>query len=255
VLENFLPSLIILEEKAVELYHFSLLEKPTSSHRAQDVVVGVAKGGKTLQKLHDHLIRQGFQRRIRRSGNDRAGLPVYYRGDIGTIQFVCPQVRANQKPTAYGLTAVPDKRISLLLENPHAVDVPYLDRNYEVWIPQVGRFILDKGLQLSTGRHFNPDRVYESARGLMMILDLLVSHDELQEEVVNDLVEIKPPVLVREFLENIKENSPGTVIWDSAQKLYLERYPNVRIVTLTRWYWKFLPYAARYLAESKKSSK
>jgi hypothetical protein len=88
-----------------------------------------------------------------------------------------------------------------------------------------------------------------------MILDLLVSHDELQEEVVNDLAEIKPPGLVREFLENIKQNSPGTVLWDSAQKLYLERHPNVQIVTLTRWYWKFLPYVARCLAESKRNSK
>jgi hypothetical protein len=249
LLRDFLPSLVILEEKAVELYHFSLLEKPASSHRSQEVVVGVVKGGRSLQKLHDHLLQQGFQKRTRKSSP--GSIPVYFRGDMGTLQFVCSQTRPDQKSTSSGLAATPDKRVSFLLESPHAVEVPYLGEDYEVWIPQVGRFILDKGLQLTTGRNFDPEKVYGSARGLMMVLDLLVSHDELQEEVVNDLVEIRPPGLIREFLENLKRNGPGTVLWDSAQKLYLERHPNVQIVTLTRWYWKFLPFLAKVMADPK----
>ncbi len=254
LLENFLPSLIVMEEKAVELYHFSLLEKPVSSHRSQEVVLGVEKSGKTLQKLHDHLIQQGFQKRIQKTVSDSSGRPVYSRGDLGTIQFVCPLVRANQKPASQGLSAVPEKRISLLLENPHAVDVTYLGRSYEVWIPQVGRFILDKGWQLSTGRKLNPDRVYESARSLMIMLDLLVSHDELQEEALNDLLEIRPPGLVREFLDNLKQNGPGSVLWESAQNLYMERYPGSKIVSLTSWYWKFIPYAVRFFEQHKEET-
>ncbi len=238
-----------MEEKAVELYHFALLEKPVSSHRAQDVVIGVACGGKKFQALHDHLIAQGFQKRARKTGNQ--SIPIYFRGDLGTLQFVCPQIKPNQKPTAQGLSALPDRRVSLLLENPYAVQVPYLGKEYEVWVPQAGRFILDKGLRLSTGRGLDPEKIYESSRDLLLMLDLLVSNEELQEEVVNDLHEIRPPGLVREFIENLKQNGPGTVIWDSTQKLYLERYPGAKIVTLTSWYWKFIPYVVRALEEER----
>jgi len=238
-----------MEEKAVELYHFALLEKPVSSHRAQDVVIGVAKGGKKLQALHDHLTTQGFQKKIRKTGN--LAVPIYYRGDMGTLQFICPQVKPNQKPTAQGLAALPDRRVSLLLENPYAVQVPYLGKEYETWVPQAGRFILDKGLRLSTGRGLDPEKIYESSRDLLLILDLLVSNDELQEEVVNDLNEIRPPGLVKEFIENLRQNGPGTVIWDSTQKLYQERYPGAKIVNLTSWYWKFIPYVVRALEEDR----
>jgi len=250
LLKDFLPSLVVLEEKAVELYHFSLLEKPVSSHRAQDVVLGIIKGGKTFQGLHNHLTTQGFERKIRKSGNN-PNSPAYFRGDMGTLQFVCPQIKPNQKPTSQGLCAIPDRRVSLLLENPYAVNVSYLGDEYEVWIPQAGRFILDKGLRLSTGRGLNTERIYESSRDLLLILDLLVSNEELQEEVVNDLHEIRPLVLVREFVENLKQNGPGSVIWDSTQKLYLERYPGTKIVTLTSWYWKFIPYLTRTLVAAR----
>ncbi len=123
----------------------------------------------------------------------------------------------------------------------------YLGIQYEVLLPQVGRFILDKGLQLSSGRFLNPNKIYESARNLLIILDLLVANDDLQEETLNDFLEIRPPALVKEFFRILKENGPGSVIWDSAQKFYLERYSESRIVTLTKWYWKFLPSAARFL--------
>jgi hypothetical protein len=250
MLKKFLPSLVVLEEKAVELYHFSLLEKPVSSYRAQDLIIGIAKGGKTFQGLHDHLAAQGFQRKISKSGNP-PNSPAYFRGDMGTLQFICPQIKPNQKPTARGLGAIPDRRVSLLLENPYAVHVPYLGLEYEVWIPQAGRFILDKGLRLSKGRGLDAERIYESSQDLLLILDLLVSNEELEEEVVNDFQEIRPPGLVREFIENLKQNGPGSVIWDSTQKLYVERNPESKIVELTRWYWKFIPRVIRALAESK----
>jgi hypothetical protein len=249
LLKDFLPSLVVMEEKAVELYHFALLEKPVSSHRAQDVVIGVERGGKKFQALHDHLTAQGFQKKIRKSGNVAA--PIYSRGDMGTLQFICPQIKPNQKPTAQGLAALPDRRVSLLLENPYAVQVPYLGKEYETWVPQAGRFILDKGLRLSTGRGLDPEKIYESSRDLLLILDLLVSNDELQEEVVNDLHEIRPPGLVKEFIDNLRQNGPGTVIWDSTQKLYQERYPGAKIVNLTSWYWKFIPYVVRALEENR----
>jgi hypothetical protein len=253
LLKDFLPSLVILEEKAVELYHFSLLEKPVSSYRTQDVVVGIAKGGKTFQRLHDHLTTKGFQRKIRKMGSQPNSM-AYFRGDLGTLQFVCPQIKPNQKPTVQGLCAIPDRRVFLLLENPYAVHLPYLGHEYEVWIPQAGRFILDKGLRLSTGRGLDGERIYASSQDLLLILDLLVSNEELQEEVVNDFHEIRPPSLVREFVENLKQNGPGSVIWDSTQKLYQERYPESKIVTLTSWYWKFIPYVTRALKDARDES-
>ncbi len=179
--------------------------------------------------------------------------PCYSREDLGIIQFFCPRVRVNQKVSTHGLAAFPDKRFSILLENPHFVDVSYLGVHYEVLLPQVGRFILDKGLQLGTGRFLNSLKIYESARNLLIILDLLVSHDELQEEALNDFLEIRPSGLVQEFLQLLKENGPGSIIWDSAQKLYLERYSGSKIVTLTKWYWKFLPSAIRFLTKQKDS--
>ncbi len=246
LLKDFLPYLVILEEKAVELYHFSLLEKPVASYRSTDVVIGVTKGGKTFQKLHDRLMERGFQRKFRKFGSN-PNMPTYFRGDLGTLKFMCPQIKSNQKPAAQGLCAYPNRRVSLLLENPYAVHVPYLGDKYEVWIPQTGRFILDKGLRLSEGRDLDNERIYESSRDLLLILDLLVSNEVLQEEVINDFQEIRPPGLVWEFMENLKRNGPGTVIWESAQKLYLERYPEAKIVSLTRWYWKFIPYVIRSL--------
>jgi hypothetical protein len=253
LLKDFLPTLIVLEEKAAELYHLSLMEKPVSSRWSREAVFGVENGGRSKQKLHDHLLKQGFYRIAKNTNPGQIAYPCYLREDLGIIQFVCPQVRFNQKVPVHGLAAFPDKRFLFLFENPHSVDVSYLGIHYEVLLPQVGRFILDKGLQLSTGRFLNPIKIYESAQNLLIILDLLVTHDELQEEALNDFLEIRPPGLVQDFLRLLKENGPGSVIWDSAQKLYLERYSESRIVTLTKWYWKFLPSAARFLEKQKNS--
>ncbi len=247
LLKDHLSSLVVLEEKAAELYHLSLLEKPAASHRSKEAVLGVAQGGRAFQSLHDHLARQGFQRRSLSQVDAVLATTGYFREDLGSIRFICPLLRPNQKPASRGLAAMPNKRAAFLVENPHFVDVPYLGKNYEVFVPQVGRFILDKGLELKTGRFLNPDKVYESSQNLLIILDLLVAHEDLQEEALNDFLEIRPPALVRDFLRLLKKNGPGSVLWDSAQRLYLERYPGSKIVTLTKWYWDFLPHATRFL--------
>lgn len=241
----------MLEEKAAELYHLSLLEKPSISHRLKETVLGVWKDGKSSRPLHDHLIRHGFQRRSVIISDVIGSSNGYFREDLGIIRFICPQTRQNQKPVNQGLSAMPDKKAVLLLENPHFVDVSYLGINYEVFIPQVGRFILGKGLELKTGRFLNANKVYESAQNLLMILDLLATHEDLQEEALNDFLEIRPPVLVKELLQLLKRNGPGSILWDSAQRFYLERYPGSKIVTLTKWYWEFLPRAARFLEKQK----
>jgi hypothetical protein len=251
LLKDYLASLVVLEEKAAELYHFSLLERPAISHRARETVLGMWKDGKSSRPLHDHLVRYGFQKRSIITGDIFGSPNGYFREDLGSVRFICPQTRPNQKPANRGLSAIPDKKTALLLENPHFVDVSYLGQNYEVLIPQVGRFILAKGLELKTGRFLNSDRVYESAQNLLMILDLLVTHEELQEEALNDFLEIRPPALVKELLQLLKQNGPGSVLWDSAQKFYLERYPGSKIVSLTKWYWEFLPRAAKFLEKQK----
>jgi hypothetical protein len=251
ILKDFLPSLIVLGEKAAELYHLSLMGERVSPHRSKEAVFGIEKGGRSKQKLHDHLLKQGFHRTSQKMGADPTAYPCYSREDLGIIYFIFPRVRFEQKVLTRGLAAFPDKRLSLLMENPHFVDVPYLGIHYEVLLPQVGRYILDKGLQLSTGRFLNPVKIYESAQSLLIILDLLVTHDELQEETLNDFLEIRPPGLVKEFLRLLKENGPGSVIWESAQKLYLEKHPESKIVVLTKWYWEFIPYFARFLEKQK----
>ncbi len=251
LLKNHLASFVVLEEKAAELYLISLLEKPAAAHRTKEAVLGIWKEGKPVQSLHDHLIQNGFRKRSLMSNDVPGTSRGYFREDLGNIRFICPQTRPDQKPSSRGLSALPDKRAFFLLESPHSVDVPYLGQNYEVQIPQVGRFILDKGLELKTGRFLNPEKIYESSQGLLVILDLLVSHAELQEEAMDDFLEIRPPALVKEFLQILKQQGPGSVLWDSAQRLYLERYPGSKIVTLTKWYWDFVKGLSRLVEQQK----
>jgi len=251
LLKDHLVSFVVLEEKAAELYHISLLEKPAAAHRPREAVLGIWKDGKSVEPLHNHLIRNGFRKRSLAASDFAGTSRGYFREDMGNIRFVCPQIRPSQKPSSRGLSALPDKRAAFLLESPHSVDVPYLGQNYEVLIPQVGRFILDKGLGLKAGRFLNSEKIYESSQGLLMILDLLVSHSELEEEALDDFLEIRPPALVKEFLQLLKQQGPGSVLWDSAQQLYLERYPGSKIVTLTKWYWDFLKELSRVVEQQK----
>lgn len=250
-LKGFLSPLTVLEEKAAELYHLCLLEKPISAYRASEAVLGVEKGGKALGELHDHLLKQGFQKRLQKPGDGEDSRPVYFREDLGALSFVCPQIRPHQKHSSAGLAAFPDKRASFLMENTHSVNVAYLGCDYEVRVPQVGRFILDQGSQLKVGRRFERAPIYQSSQRLLLILDLLVSNEELVEEMLNDFLEIRPPSLVQEFLENLRKNGPGSVLWDSTERLYLERHPGSKTVFLTSWYWKFLPSATRFMEKHK----
>ncbi len=60
-------------------------------------VLGVENSGRLKQKLHDHLLKQGFHRTFKKNGPGQKVNPCYFREDLGVIQFVCPQIRLNQK--------------------------------------------------------------------------------------------------------------------------------------------------------------
>jgi hypothetical protein len=117
--------------------------------------------------------------------------------------------------------------------------VKYLDQIYEVRIPQVGRFVLNHGLKLRLKKKFGPKEIYQAAMQFIFILDLLAGNKELQDEALNDFFEIRPPALIREFRDNLKQNGPGSILWESTQKLYLNLYPAAKIVQLNSWYWEF----------------
>jgi hypothetical protein len=246
-LKDFLPQLILLEEKAAELYHFSLLGKALVSSTQTQTVFGIEKASGGLAKiLHRHLTRKGFLKR-NISGEREFSDTLYFRGDLGYLRFVFPQVKPRQKATRSGLAAQPSRKAQLLLENPHAVEVKYLNASYEVFIPQVGRFILAEGLELKTGSRNNSGKIFESAKSLALIMDLLVQNEDLQKEALNDFLEIRPPVLLREFQENLRQHGPGSILWESAQKLFGQSHPETPGVVLSTWYWKFFPILSKTL--------
>lgn len=245
--KDFLPQLILLEEKAAELYHFSLLGKALVPSTQAQTVFGIEKAGGGLGKnLHQHLTRLGF---LKRHISDEKGFSDthYFRGDLGYLRFVFPQMKPRQKATRSGLAAQPSRMAQLLLENPHAVEVEYLNATYEVFIPQVGRFILAEGLELKTGPRNDTGKIFESAKSLALIMDLLVQNEDLQKEALNDFLEIRPPVLLREFQENLRQHGPGSILWESAQKLFGQSHPETPGVVTTSWYWKFIPILSKTL--------
>lgn len=246
-LKPFLPRLVLLEEKAAELYHLSLLGKAFAPSLHAQTVFGTEKAGKSMEQLHLHLLQQGFQKRSLQDTQSFNNGQVYFRGDLGFLRFVIPQVKSRQKPPRVGLAVQPSRKALLLLENPHAVEVKYLGASYEVQIPQVGRFILAEGLELKTESRNNPLDIFESAKSLALIMDLLAQNDDLQKEALNDLAEIRPPALLREFKENLRRHGPGSILWESAQKLFDQNHPGTPRVVLTRWYWKFLPILSKTL--------
>ena len=126
-----------------------------------------------------------------------------------------------------------------------------MSERYSVRIPQTGRFILVNGLQLRTGKKADLETQYHASQCLVLILYLLVLHGELREEALNDLVQVKPASLIREFRDNLKMNGPGAPIWEVAQKFFLELFPETKAVQLTSWYWKFLPALSKVLQEQK----
>ncbi len=246
-LKPFLPQLVLLEEKACELYHLSLMGKRFTPSTHAPTVFGVEKPGKALEDLSRYLIQQGFQKR---PYFDEKGVscPAYIRGDLGYLRFVCPQIKARKNPPRSRLAVHPSRKALLLLENPHAVEVKYLESSYEVQIPQVGRFILAEGLELKIGQQSSPEKIFDSAKSLALIMDLLVGNEDLQKEALNDFLEIRPPVLLREFQENLRRNGPGSILWESAQKLFSQSHPGTPLVTLTSWYWKWMPLLSKTLS-------
>lgn len=180
-LSAFLSQLVLLEDKAAELYHLSLLGKKLVPPNPSPAIFGLEKGGGVIgRQLHHHLIQQGF---VKRHKTDTEGFSDsgYFRGDLGHIKFVFPQSKPRQKATRSGLAVQPSRKAQWLLENPHCVEVKYLDTRHEVQIPQVGRFILAEGIELRAGAQKHPDRIFESAKSLASIMDLLVQNDDLQK--------------------------------------------------------------------------
>lgn len=253
-LKPFLPSLVLLGGKASELYHGSLLGKSIPSLLVKDTIFGLERAGKKSQNIHDHLLRLGFQKKTEKTNRGKPNFLLYHREDLGSLCFMFPQIRSSQSSTSNGLLANPDKGLELLLENPHSVEVKYLDQIYEVRIPQVGRFVLNHGLKLRLKKKFDPKEIYLTAMQLIFILDLLAGNKELQDEALNDFFEIRPPVLLREFRDNLKQNGPGSILWESAQKLYFNLYPTAKIVQLNSWYWEFQKEIAKVIQQSKTDS-
>ena len=135
-LKDLLPRLVLLEEKAAELYHLSLLGKSLVPSTQAQTVFGIEKAGGAVGKnLHQHLTGQGFLKR-HISAEKGFSDSFYFRGDLGYLRFIFPQVKPRQKATRSGLAAQPSRKAQLLLENPHVVEVKYLGASYEV---QIGR--------------------------------------------------------------------------------------------------------------------
>ena len=249
--QSLLPHCVLLGGKAAELYTFSILEKPTPTLLTKETVLGVEKGGNALKAFHEHLITQGFQRRTVSMDYQAKSIPLYYREDLGSLEFRCPEKGKLKNPYFNGLSAVPDPTVKLLLEHPQVVELKYMGKRYSARIPQTGNFILVNGLQIGRDRKDKPEARYKASQRLVLILYLLVLYDELREEALNDLVQVKPSSLIREFQLALRENGPGTAVWEGAQKFFLELFPEVKGVQLTSWYWKFLPELSKVLVEQK----
>lgn len=243
--------MVLLGGNASELYHGSLLGNRIPPLLSREKIFALEKAGKKSKVIHDHLLRSGFQRKNERREFSDAAVPVYYREDLGAARFVFPQTRARQPASLSGLAATPEKGLELLLENPHSVEVKYLGQSYDVRVPQIGRFVLANGLRARVSKKASPGEIYRAATHLVYVLDLLVEHEDFAEEALNDLSEIKPLALVREWRDNLKENSPGSILWESAQKLYLDLYPNVKAVKLVSWNWKFQKKLSKTIVDAK----
>jgi hypothetical protein len=248
-LRGILPYSVLLGGKAAELYYFSILEEPAPPLLSGQTLFGVEKGGNPFRAVHEHLLHQGFHRRSQASSGSRSPALGYYREDLGLLEFRCPENPHRKYPPSSGLAAVPDPHVQLLLEDPHSVELKYLGQRYSVRIPQTGRFILVNGLRVRPRPRATAEENFTAAQSLVLILYLLVLHPELEEEALNDLIEVKPPSLLRQFQENLKETGPGTTVWEGAQRSYCDLFPEVKAVQLTSWYWKFLPKVSKVIKE------
>jgi hypothetical protein len=240
ILEPYLDHLVLLGGRASELYHLALMERRAPSHPESWTYWGVDRGGSHPPGLAEHLARQGFKKRTADTPSAFQG-PAFQRADLGWIQFLCPKVRGHQKPSARGLGAVPETYVHLELEEPHPVEVTYLGKPYEVRIPAAGRFALAHALRLPPGDRTPSEALYAAARSLGWLLELLAQNQELEEEALGELLEVRPPVLLRDFRERLRRHGPGSALWSSALKLLESSGSGVKTVALESWYWKFLP--------------
>jgi hypothetical protein len=250
-IKDILPHSVLLGGKAAELYYFSILEKPTPPLFVKDTVLAVEKGGNPLKAFHQHLLHQGFQRRMFSSPHQEKSIPLYHREDLGFLEFRCPDKGTLRNPYLTGLSSIPDPWVKLLLEDPHVVELKYLGQGYSVRIPQTGRFVLVNGLQINPTKREGLEAHYRASQSLVLILYLLVLHAELREETLNDLLQVKPGSLIKEFQQNLRAAGPGSAVWEAAQKFFLELFPDVKGVQLTTWYWKFLPELTKVLEEQR----
>lgn len=250
VLEPFLDRIVLLGGRASELYHLALMERRAPSHPEAWAFWGVEKPGSYPPGLAEHLLNQGFKRRTPDASGAFPG-PAFQRADLGWLQFLCPKVRGHQKPSAHGLGAFPEPWVHLELEEPHPVEVTYLGKSYELLIPAAGRFALAHALRLPATERPDPKTLYASARSLGWLLELLGCNKELEEEALGELLEVRPPVLLREFRERLDRHGPGSALWSSALRLLESSGSGVKPVSLETWYWKFLPKLAK-LAEERR---
>jgi len=250
-IKGMLPHSVLLGGKAAELYYFSILEKPTPGLLIKETIFGMEKGGKTLSAFHEELLHQGFRKKMVTDSLQSKSIPLYHREDLGFLEIRCPEKGPLKNPYTEGLAAIPDPYVKLLLEDPHVVEIKFLEQSYSVRIPQTGRFILVNGLQINVKKKSPIEAQYHASQCLVLILYLLVLHDELREEALNDLLQVKPSALIKEFHQNLKENGPGSAVWEGAQNFFLELFPETKAVQLISWYWKFLPALTKVLREQK----
>jgi hypothetical protein len=147
------------------------------------------------------------------------------------------------------LSAIPEPYVQIELEEPHPVEVPYLGKDYEVNIPAAGRFALAHALRLPSHVRWEPTHLYASARSLGWLLELLARNEELEEEALGELLEVRPPALVREFRERLRLHGPGSALWISALTLLEAAGSVMKPVALETWYWRFLPKLLKLEAE------
>ncbi len=251
VLEPHLPRLVLLEGKAAELYHLSVLEKPIPTLLVRETLFAVDRSSSSLREIHAHLLKQGFSRRSVSSHLEGKRILGYHRGDLGEVQFLTPPGKVRRGATREGLAALVDSHVALAMEEPHPVEVSYLGRTYEVNIPAPGRFLLFSGSKIRLGRKVTARDMYVAARHFVLLMDLFVNSEELREEALNDLLEVRPPSLLKQLRDNLKAHGPGSSVWDSAGKLYRELNPFLKVVELENWYWDFMKAISKVLLEQR----
>ncbi len=251
ILKPFLPNLTLLEGKAAELYHLSILEKPIPTLLVRETFFGIDRSQSSMKEIHDHLIQQGFARRSSVSRLEGRKILGYHREDQGEVLFFTPPGKMKRGCTETGLAALVDPHVGITLQETHNAEVGYLGKTYEVNIPAPGRFLLYSGLKVKLGQKVTAREMYVAARHFVLIMDLFVSSPELREEALNDLTAIRPPALLKELRDNLKQQGPGAAVWESAQKLFRELNPVLKVVKLESWYWDFMKELSKTLLDMK----